>query len=95
MYIRILENNDWIVDYDIENNQYRVNYFQDNHFVGEVWFDAYKVTNKQLIIYDMDRVIEQLEGKSAAYCNEYGYAENENILYLPDAIEIVKKGGAE
>ena len=42
MYIRILENDDWIVDYDAENNQYRVSYFQDNHFVDEVWFDAYE-----------------------------------------------------
>ena len=40
MYIRILENDDWIVEYDIENNIYRVGYFQDNHFVDEVWFDA-------------------------------------------------------
>ena len=42
MYIRILENDDWIVEYDIENNKYRVGYFQDNHFVDEVLFDAYK-----------------------------------------------------
>ena len=40
MYIRILENDDWIVEYDIENNKYRVGYFQDNHFVDEVLFDA-------------------------------------------------------
>ena len=42
MYIRILENDDWIVEYDIENNKYRVGYFQDNHFVDEILFDAYK-----------------------------------------------------
>ena len=42
MYIRILETDDWIVEYNIENNQYRVGYFQDNHFVDEVLFDAYK-----------------------------------------------------
>ena len=40
MYIRILENDDWIVEYDIENNKYRVGYFQDNHFVDEILFDA-------------------------------------------------------
>ena len=43
MYIRILENDDWIVEYDAENNQYRVSYFQDNHFVDEVLFDGYEV----------------------------------------------------
>ena len=42
MYIRILETDDWVVEYDAENNQYRVSYFQDYHFVDEVWFDAYK-----------------------------------------------------
>lgn len=47
------------------------------------------------IAYDIDKVIEQLEEKSVTYCREYGYAEDENVLYLPDAIEIVKKGGAE
>ena len=42
MYTRILETDDWIVEYDIQNNQYRVGYFQDYHFVDEVLFDAYK-----------------------------------------------------
>ena len=40
MYTRILENDDWIVEYDAENNQYRVGYFQDYHFVDEVLFDG-------------------------------------------------------
>ena len=40
MYIRILENDDWVVEYDAENNQYRVTYFQDYHFVDEVLFDG-------------------------------------------------------
>ena len=42
MYIRILDTDDWIVEYDAENNQYRVSYFQDYHFVDEILFDAYK-----------------------------------------------------
>lgn len=41
MYIRIFENDDWIVEYDIQNSQYRVSYFQDYHFVDEVLFDSY------------------------------------------------------
>lgn len=39
MYIRILETDDWVVEYDAENNQYRVSYFQDYHFVDEVLFE--------------------------------------------------------
>ena len=27
-----------MIEYDAENNQYRVSYFQDNHFVDEVLF---------------------------------------------------------
>ena len=40
MYIRILDTDDWVVEYDIENNQYRVSYFQDYHFVDEVLFNT-------------------------------------------------------
>ena len=53
MYIRILENDDWVVEYDAENNQYRVSYFQDYHFVDEVWFDAYK-EEKRLCVESED-----------------------------------------
>lgn len=40
--IRILEKDEWTVDYDKENNKYRVSYFEDFHFVNEIWFDPYK-----------------------------------------------------
>ena len=40
MYTRILDTDDWVVEYDAENNQYRVSYFQDYHFVDEVLFDG-------------------------------------------------------
>lgn len=39
--IRILEDKDWIVDYDKERSIYRVSYFQDNHFRDEYWFHEY------------------------------------------------------
>ena len=42
MYIRILDTDDWVVEYDAENHRYRVSYFQDYHFVDEILFDAYK-----------------------------------------------------
>ena len=40
--VRISESDDWIVDYDKSRGMYRVSYFQDNHFVDECWFDAYR-----------------------------------------------------
>ena len=47
MYIRILETDDWIVEYNIENSQYRVGYFQDYHFVDQILFDAYNGEGEQ------------------------------------------------
>ena len=41
-FIRIFENDDFTVDYDKYNNQYRVSYFEDYHFKEECYFDAYK-----------------------------------------------------
>ena len=41
-FIKILELDDWIVDYCKETNRYRVSYFENNHFVDECWFDAYE-----------------------------------------------------
>ena len=40
MYIKILDTDDWVVEYDAENNQYRVSSFQDYHFVDEVQSDG-------------------------------------------------------
>lgn len=59
---------------------------------GEVFMPI--LIDKQPTAYDIDEVVNKLEETSVTYCREYGYAEDENVLYLPDAIEIVK-GGAE
>ena len=53
MYIRILDTDDWVVEYDAENNQYRVSYFQDYHFVDDVLFDAYR-EEKRLCVESED-----------------------------------------
>ena len=53
MYIRILDTDDWVIEYNAENNQYRVSYFQDCHFVDEVLFDAYR-EEKRLYIEGED-----------------------------------------
>ena len=41
-FVRILESDDWIIDYDKEKKKYRVSYFEDFHFCDEIWFDAYE-----------------------------------------------------
>lgn len=43
----------------------------------------------------MDRIVEQLAESSKNFCREYALFEDENVLYLPDAIEIVKAGGKD
>ena len=40
--IEILNKDEWNVQYDKENNRYRVSYFEEFHFCDEIWFDAYK-----------------------------------------------------
>ena len=41
-FVRILESDDWIIDYDKDKRKYRVSYFEGFHFVDEIWFDAYE-----------------------------------------------------
>lgn len=48
-FIRILEKDEWVVDYDKEKKKYRVSYFEEFHFCDEIWFDAYKEKEDGLI----------------------------------------------
>lgn len=111
MYIRILENDDWIVEYDIENNIYRVGYFQDNHFVDEVWFNTNEwmplpepyvpdicVGNiKEQRDMGFDRPIVCDTDKVIEQLKENYSCDvgNLKMISLDRAIEIVKKGGVE
>lgn len=47
-FVRILETDDWVVDYDKENKRYRVSYFEDNHFKEELYFNAYTEKEKYI-----------------------------------------------
>ena len=51
--VRILENDEWAIDYDKEKKKYRVSYFEEFHFTDEIWFDAYeeKLKEKEKIEY--------------------------------------------
>ena len=40
--IKILENDNWTVDYSPKRDMYRVSYFEDGHFVDECWFCSWK-----------------------------------------------------
>ena len=49
----------------------------------------------QLIAYDIDKVIEQLEKVSFVDVDEEYADDGQRMLFLHDAIEIAKKGGIE
>lgn len=39
--IKILETENWLIEYDAESKSYRVSYFEDNHFKDDCWFSSY------------------------------------------------------
>ena len=51
--------------------------------------------DEQPTAYDIDRVIEQLENVSFVDVDEEYAGDGQRMLFLHDAIEIVKKGGIE
>lgn len=59
--IRILDTDDWAVDYDQDENKYRASFFIDYHFVDEIWFDAYK--EKEYLVRCKDCKYRDLAGK--------------------------------
>ena len=64
--IRIVESDDWFVDYDRESGMYRVTYFEDNHFVDECWFDAYE--EKELGQSVREEIANAVEEKMTYMC---------------------------
>ena len=46
-WITLKETPDWIIDYDVKNNSYRISYFEDGHFKDEVIFVGYTSTEKK------------------------------------------------
>lgn len=61
------------------------------------WGEAFipSLINKQPTAYDIDKVIEQLEKVSFVDVDEEYADDGQRMLFLHDAIEIVKKGDAE
>ena len=51
--------------------------------------------DEQPTAYDIDRVIEQLENVSFVDIDEEYADDGQRMLFLHDAIEIVKRGGAK
>lgn len=56
--------------------------------------DLFGLIDKQLIAYDVDKVVEQLKNVSYERFGNAGMG-GENVVNLDDAIEIVKAGGID
>ena len=64
------------------------------NFAGAVTQGMLKDIDEQPTAYDIDKVVKQLEKVSFIDVDEE-YADNgQNMLFLHDATEIVKKGGS-
>lgn len=66
--IEILNKDEWAVQYDKENNRYRVSYFEDFHFCDEIWFDAYE--DKE-VDDRIEKIIEKLEHNKEVFKKEF------------------------
>lgn len=64
--IRIVDSDDFVVDYDKSRGMYRVSIFEDGHFKDEVWFDAYE--DKE-VDDRVDKIIKKLK------CNKKNFKE--------------------
>lgn len=89
-----------LVDIDeFENNTVskfeRNNNFEYRDMVKSIIFSIVQDLNKQPTAYNIDRVIEQLEKVSFVDVDEEYADDGQRMLFLHDAIEIVKKGGIE
>lgn len=59
--VRILDNDDWIVECDRSRGMYRVSHFEDGHFKDECWFDAYE--DKETSLSEALKNLELVECK--------------------------------
>ena len=87
-----------LIDADklIELTQKDMKYAFDNGFLDMAFEREHliKVIRNQPTAYDIDKVVEQLEGLSNAEADCY-YAKSNDVIDREDAIDIVKKGGVE
>ena len=73
----------------------RNNNFEYRDMVKSIIFSIVQDLDKQPTAYNIDRVIEQLEKVSFVDVDEEYADDGQRMLFLHDAIEIVKKGGIE
>ena len=69
--------------------------WEDDGVIMDILMCIRDMAFDQLIAYDLEYVIEQLENVSFVDIDEEYADDGQRMLFLHDAIEIVKRGGAE
>ena len=69
--------------------------WEDDGVIMDILMCIRDMAFDQLIAYDADNVIEQLENVSFVDIDEEYAGDGQRMLFLHDAIEIVNKGGIE
>ena len=69
--------------------------WEDDGVIMDILMCIRDMVFDQLIAYDLEYVIEQLEKVSFVDIDEEYADDGQRMLFLHDAIEIVKKGGIE
>ena len=67
--------------------------WEDDGVIMDILMCIRDMAFDQLIAYDLEYVIEQLENVSFVDIDEEYADDGQRMLFLHDAIEIVKKGG--
>ena len=69
--------------------------WEDDGVIMDILMCIRDMAFDQLIAYDLEYVIEQLENVSFVDVDEEYADDGQRMLFLHDAIEIVKRGGAK
>ena len=69
--------------------------WEDDGVIMDILMCVRDMAFDQLIAYDLEYVIEQLKKVSFVDVDEEYAGDGQRMLFLHDAIEIVKKGGIE
>ena len=69
--------------------------WEDDGVIMDILMCIRDMVFDQLIAYDLEYVIEQLENVSFVDIDEEYADDGQRMLFLHDAIEIVKRGGAK
>ena len=69
--------------------------WEDDGVIMDILMCIRDMAFDQLIAYDLEYVIEQLENVSFVDIDEEYAGDGQRMLFLHDAIEIVNKGGIE